>query len=376
CGPGKAAFDRDNRAIPMKIREHIPDTSETSLQASGPSRKIKRGSNGYKELITNADPNIVFREDKAGNNRRMSKRCERKLKILSSLVRKEWIGDVKVRVIRAYDDGTSKKRHHGPHSLHFSGRALDITTSDEKRDKLPMLGRLAYRAGFDWVYRAKAYIHASVKSDDEDDYRENTGCFPAASTARLATGEQVPMVDLRLGDKVASVDDRGGIIYSPVIMFLHRSPELIMDFLKIRTENQTELVITASHLIYKINRQSKRKEACFAKDVTVGDLVFVGGRSSTKSLSPGRVTSVERTRSRGVFAPLTQAGNLFVDDILVSCYAITSSDSIAHWSLAPVRLVGAICPRCFDIEYSGIHWYPRILLTIFGKIVELCGGFL
>jgi hypothetical protein len=82
-----------------------------------------------------------------------------------SKVRQYWHGEVKVKVIRAYDDGEGKKRKNDPKSLHYEGRAVDITTSDSDRKKYAMLGRLAIDAGFDWVrYPSRAYIHASVKS--------------------------------------------------------------------------------------------------------------------------------------------------------------------------------------------------------------------
>lgn len=78
-----------------------------------------------------------------------------------------------LRVTEAY----SLENFHHAKSLHKQGRAVDITwmqrepyLKDKTKRTLPLgeLGRLAWAAGFTWVYFEKDHIHASIRPDNRD----------------------------------------------------------------------------------------------------------------------------------------------------------------------------------------------------------------
>lgn len=139
--------------------QHVPATSEAT--ACGPmTRKIRRTDPDFATLVVNDNPGIVFKvEEHTDADRRMTLRLKQKLDDLAIRVAKEWTG-VRLRVTEAWDENNE----HAGNSLHYEGRAADLTTMPIDGNKLGRLSRLAIEAGCDWVFfENSAHIHVSVK---------------------------------------------------------------------------------------------------------------------------------------------------------------------------------------------------------------------
>lgn len=150
---------RSTRERALTLGEHVPDTSEVEAAGAIVTR-ISRGSREYARLVTARHPNIEFKDEEGdGSDRMMTPRLYAKVRRLAPLVTRTWPG-VRLRVTDAWDD----RGEHVHNSLHYEGRAADITTSDTDSNKLGTLARLAVDAGFDWVYyENRTHLHVSVR---------------------------------------------------------------------------------------------------------------------------------------------------------------------------------------------------------------------
>ncbi|XP_003966698.2 indian hedgehog B protein-like [Takifugu rubripes] len=377
CGPGRGYGKRRStrKLVPIAYKQFSPNVAEKTLGASGRYEgKITRNSERFKELTPNYNPDIIFKdEENTGADRMMTQRCKDKLNSLAISVMNLWPG-VRLRVTEGWDEDG----HHSEESLHYEGRAVDITTSDRDRNKYAMLARLAVEAGFDWVYyESKAHIHCSVKSDHSVAAKSG-GCFPGEALVTLESGGTKSISDLRPGERVlalAGSDGAAGLVYSEVLAFLDRDPSTWKLFYTLHTRAGPRLSLTAAHLLFVSEGNCSEGaepsqgtlKTVYASHASPGQCVLVSQGHGAAFLS--QITRVAVREGRGAFAPLTQQGTLVVDHVAASCYAVVDQHSLAHWAFWPLRLLHGWTGAAGG-HGDGIHWYSRILHWLGRKVLD------
>ena len=143
----------------LSLGQRVPNDTEARVVGAADA-PVRRGKDGFGRLVSCTDCPFVFKdEERNKSDRMMTPRLRSNLLQLSKLVSQTW-PKLELRVTEAWDD----RREHGPDSVHYEGRAADITTSDQDPAKLGALAALAVKAGFDWVfYENASHVHVSVK---------------------------------------------------------------------------------------------------------------------------------------------------------------------------------------------------------------------
>ncbi|MCL4295104.1 MAG: hypothetical protein KJ077_05225 [Anaerolineae bacterium] len=157
--------------------EHIAASgsyTETERSASTPMLcHLERNSCGYNQLVGIVDPTIVYKREEAPpydmEDILVHPAMIPPLARLNQLIQAEWGGAYQLRVSDAYD---SLLEHDPPeskpatrYSLHYEGRAIDLTLWPVDQSKYGRLCALAHCAGFDWVLDEGTHCHASIRAE-------------------------------------------------------------------------------------------------------------------------------------------------------------------------------------------------------------------
>jgi len=206
-------------------------------------------------------------------------------------------------------------------------------------------------------------------------------CFHGSNQIRLENGDQKMISEVKIGDSVLAVDEKGMLKFSPVIMHLDGSLSKSAAFVTIRTKTGRNLTLTPQHLMYKSEKDNSKINlnefrTVFAEDIRKGDIVLV--LDDNNDMNKDEVVSTDLESRIGYFSPLTLHGNIIVNDILASCYAY-EDHSLQHLVFAPFRwyhtvkqaLLSENMTKNVGVQSHGsiltgkqLHWYADALFRI------------
>ena len=149
--------------------------TQSQWEASGPMvcRMSQRCAKAH--LTGNIAPLIVFKREEsppyAEEDIFVHPSMLKPLDELSKLVHAQWNGMVQLRITDAYDSllehDLGQEDPNRKSSLHFEGRAVDLTTWPIDLGLYPRLCSLAHCAGFDWVHNEGDHCHASINAESK-----------------------------------------------------------------------------------------------------------------------------------------------------------------------------------------------------------------
>uniref|UniRef100_A0AC35G261 Hint domain-containing protein n=1 Tax=Panagrolaimus sp. PS1159 TaxID=55785 RepID=A0AC35G261_9BILA len=153
-------------------------------------------------------------------------------------------------------------------------------------------------------------------------------CFSGDTIVKIFNYEEKRLDEISLNDWILTAGDNK-IGFSKVLSWLHKMPNETAEFLKFTLENGKSLKMTQKHFIYKTdclaNNITNFKSHHFlyekiqAGNIQLSDCILFMN-DDTKFI-PTRISKIEKIQEKGIYAPLTDNGNIIANNIFASCYS-------------------------------------------------------
>ena len=207
---------------------------------------------------------------------------------------------------------------------------------------------------------------------DSAEVTRSGGCFPGYSQAYLSNGRSISMLDVRVGDQIAVVNDNGALDFSDVVMIVHRKLNTSTLFYVIETDDGSTIKLTPQHLIYVSDTEADftDSKAVYASEVRTNQFIYVTAQNHDREgVRPRKVVGVSQKWGRTAVAPVTRQGSLIVDGVAVSSYAVIQDEWMAHVAFAPVRWYTSVRHALGKVDTDtgqelGVHWYTNGLYKL------------
>jgi hypothetical protein len=195
-----------------------------------------------------------------------------------------------------------------------------------------------------------APIAATVPTDASDKKAKKGMCFSAFNSVHVKKKGFIPMHALEVGDWVRT-NHNNEDSFSRILSFMHIDRDAEVNYLQFFMENKEfPLEVSQNHLLIK-DPTGLTMNAVRAQDIQVGDI-----------LSGSKVARISTVQRRGLYAPVTETGTIWVSGVTASCYVDFLSSMIvpptlqahaSHAALTPLRvLCGWKFSLCKNETYS------------------------
>lgn len=175
----------------------------------------------------------------------------------------------------------------------------------------------------------------------------------------------ITVSELNVNDQVLIGNHHnGGELYSKVVSFLHRIPDIDAKFVRLYFGQSGEsITLTERHLIL-VKSNNDGFEYIPAARVEINDMLKTFNYNSNQFMEVNvvRIEAIGLENS-GIFAPLTETGTLLVDGVQVSSYSMVKSHSLAQFFFNIFNKLGVLfqlTPDIYESVYRRLYSFVEV----------------
>jgi len=183
------------------------------------------------------------------------------------------------------------------------------------------------------------------------------------------SNETMKVHEVEVGDRVLAYTSERGFHLSPVVAVLHRDLAETLDFVRFTTSNGRETTLTTDHGVYSGTCGREDWKDKRADDLKLGDCV------KTANGQEEAVIQIQMFSDVGAVQPITEAGSIVVDEIVLSCYDFkteaekeSKAKATPHEELEPYRLLYTLGENV----YKGLR-ESRLAINVLETLIRSTG---
>lgn len=178
-------------------------------------------------------------------------------------------------------------------------------------------------------YCSTTTVPLSTGNKNNDD--DSSSCFAADSKVLLENGRLVSIADIKVSDRVLTVDAKGTQVYADVIFVPHKTNSDPATFVTLKTAAGSTLRATSEHLVLAgdCSAAIDAMNYVMAEDVAIGScLVSSHGVKEVVQFS-------SKSAGEGVYTIVTSepSGRVVVDGLVASSFAVNHDMANIFYSL-------------------------------------------